>query len=89
MGAQGSPCAQVGMEKSRKTAFSVELTQEEFTKNLIPLPTSPELWAGRSRALSPEAVKLRQCTSGDSGRLATVSGLDIRARLARSASRVN
>ena len=45
--AQGEPFVHAGMELAQGKDFSVTLTQEDFAQNLKPLPTSPELWAGR------------------------------------------
>ena len=69
--------------------FSVALAQEMCPKNWSSLPTSPELWAARRQQLSPDAIKMRQCNLGELCWLATVSRPDIRAPLARIASRVN
>ena len=67
----------------------VTLTQDEFARNSEPLPTSPQLWAGRQKTLSIEDIKLRQCKLGELCLLATVSRPDIGARSAHIASRVN
>ena len=65
------------------------LTQEDFTKNLNLLPTSPEFAAGREETLSSDEIKLRQCALGELRRVATVSRPATCARLARSAPRIN
>lgn len=37
----------VGMELAQESDFSATQTQDEFAKNLQPLPTSPQLWPAR------------------------------------------
>ena len=63
----------VGTEVAQETDFSATSTQEDFTKNLKPLSTSPVLWAGRQEPLSSGEAKLRQCRLGELRRVATVS----------------
>ena len=48
---QESEFAQVGMELSQGSDFSVRLTQSAFTEGLLPLDASPSLWANRQRPL--------------------------------------
>ena len=94
----------VGTVLGQKKDFSVTWTREDFTKNVeqgglfsVTLtregpkfpPASPELWAGRKGPLSSDETKMRQCTSGELRRAATVSRPDICARLARVALRIN
>ena len=86
---QGNSFAHVGMGLEQADNFSAPLTRADFTRNLQPWRTSPELWAARQKLLSPEDVKLRQCKLGELCWLATVSRPDICARLARIASRIN
>ena len=86
---QESSCVHVGVELVHDNDLSVTPTRDEFTQNLRPLPTTPQLWAARQKTLSLEDMKLRQCELGELCRLATVSAPDICARLACIASRVN
>ena len=86
---QESSFLHVGMELAQESEFPAALTQDEFATNLQALPTSPQLWAARQEMPSIGDVKLCQCTHGELSWLATVSRPDIRARLARIASRVN
>ena len=79
----------VGMELAQDSNFSATLPQEEFAKNLQPLPTTPKLLAVRQQLLPLEDVKLRQCKLGELCWPSTVSRPDICARLARIASRIN
>ena len=79
----------VGMELAQEKDSSVTLTQEDFTRNLTPLPTRPALWAGRKKPLATDYIKLRQCKLGELRWVATVSRLEIRAPLARIAPRIN
>ena len=65
------------------------LTQADFTKNLIPLPTSPELWAGRKEPSSADYIKLRQRKTREWRWAAAVSRPDICARLERIAPRID
>ena len=81
---QESSLVHVGMEFARERDFPGTLTQDEFTRNLNPLPASPQLFT-----LSIEDIKLRQCKLGDLCWLATVPRPDTCARLAQIASRVN
>ena len=74
---QENSFAHVGMELSQEANFSVTLTQEEFTMNLQPVGTSPELWAARQKLLPPEDAKVRQCKLGELCWLATASRPDI------------
>ena len=67
----------VGMELKQGANISVTLTQADFTKNLQPLGTSPQLWVAREKLRSPEDVKLCQCKLGELFWLATVSRPDI------------
>ena len=69
--------------------FAATLTQEDFTNNLKTLPTSPELWAGRKEPLPLDETDLRRRKMGEPCWVATVSRPDVRARLARIASRIN
>ena len=85
---ESSP-ALVGAEVSQEGEFSVKLTQEEFAKSSEPLPTTPELWAARRRALSPESAKLRQRKLGELCWLATDSRPDSFTRRTRIAFRAN
>ena len=77
------------MGGSQEGDFSVKLPQDEFTKNLKPLMSSPGLGAARQRAASPEATELRQCKLGEFCSAASVSRPDICASLARVASYVS
>ena len=49
---QESDFVHVGMELSQGSDFSVSLTQSAFTENLLPMDTSPSLWADRQKPLS-------------------------------------
>ena len=86
---QENSSVHAGMELAQEASSSVTLTQEDFAKNLQLLGTSPQLWAARQKLLPPEVLKLRQCKSGELCCLPTVSRLDVCARLARFASRIN
>ena len=72
----------------RESPFSVKSTREEFTENLRPLTSSPELWAARQRPLPPGAIYLCQCKLAELCYLAAVSRPNIRARLTRIATQV-
>ena len=78
----------VGIKLVQKNAFSATLTQDDFAKNLRPLPTSPQLRAARQKMLALEDVKLRQCELGEPSWLATVTRPDICACAARFASQM-
>ena len=81
----------MGMWDGTRTEFHVfgkTSTQDEFAKNLQPMPTTPTLWAARQKLLPPEDVHLRQCKFGVLCWLATVFRPDICARLVRFASRL-
>ena len=80
---QESPSVLAGMEVSQDSNVSEKLAQEEFTESLTPLLAYPELRAPHRQQLSPEAIKLRQCTSGELCWSAAVSRPDICTRLAR------
>ena len=67
----------VGLELVQSPDFSVTLTQEEFTRRLQPLETSPELWKRRQGPLSEDEKLLCQCKMGELCWLATVSRPDI------------
>ena len=56
---KGSSFAHDGMKLSRGSDYPGKLTQDEFTKNMKPPPTSAELSAARQQVLSPEEIKLR------------------------------
>ena len=86
---QASSFVCVDMEFPKRGDFSAKSNQEEFTKNLKPPLTSPELWAARQQPLSPEALKLRRRKSGEVCWLATYSRPDSRARLVRIAFQDN
>ena len=73
----------VGMELPQENDSSVTFNQEEFTKDLKPIPTSPGLWASSQRPLSSEEIKLRECKLGELCWLATASRPNISTRLAR------
>ena len=79
----------VGMEAPRGNDFSVKVNQEEFAKNLKPIPTSLGLRAARQRTLPLEASKLRQCNLGELFWLAAISRPETRSRPARIAYRAN
>ena len=79
----------VGMEVAQVKDFPATSTQEDFTKNLKLLPTSPELRAGRKNPLSMDYIKLRPCKLGELRWVAAVPRPDICARLARINSRIN
>ena len=81
--------ARVGAELAQVKDFSATLTQEAFAKNMKLLPTSPALRAGRENPLSTDCARLRQWKLGELRWVATVSRADIRARLARIASRIS
>ena len=55
----------MGMELAQEKDVSVTLTRQDFTNNLLPLPTSPELRAGRKEPLPMDGTKLRLCESGE------------------------
>ena len=59
--AQEQPFLHVAMELSKETEFSATRTQGDFTRDLEPSPTSPELRAGRWDPLSMDDIKVRQC----------------------------
>ena len=86
---QESEFVHVGMELSQGSDFSVRLTQSGFTESLLPMDTSPSLWANRQLPLGDEDKLRCQCKLGELCWLATVSRPDICARLAHIASRVN
>ena len=65
------------------------LTQEDFTKNLVPLPTSPEPWAGRKNPPSLRDTKMPQRKLGEPSWVATESRRDICECSARTASKIN
>ena len=48
------------MELAQEKDFSAMLTQADFANNLTPLPTSPELRAGRKNPLRTDDIELRQ-----------------------------
>ena len=79
----------MAVELAQGKDCSATLAQEDFAKNLEPFPTPPELRAGRKEPLSLDGFELRQSKLGELCRVATVSRPDIRARLARIASRIN
>ena len=78
----------VGMELVQKADFSVELTQEEFTRQSKFLDMSPALWNRRQSPPSDEEKLLCQGKMGELRRLATVSRPDMCAPLAQPASKV-
>ena len=79
----------VGMELVQERDFSATLTQDEFTRNLNPLPTPTQLYTARQKKLSIEDIQLRQFKPGKLWWLATVSRRESHAMLVRLASRVN
>ena len=81
--------AQAGAAPAREKDFPAAWTEEDFTNNLNPPPTSPELWAGREEPLSSDEIKLRQCKLGELRWVATESRPAICARLTGSAPRIN
>ena len=83
------PLVRVGTKLFQEKDFSSTFAQECFTENPMPLPTSPELWAGRKEPLLLNETKLRQCKFGELRSVATVSRPDMCARLARIASKIN
>ena len=64
------------------------MTQSAFTENLLPLDTSPIVWADRQKPLGVEPKLLRRRKLGELCLLASVSRRDICARHARIVSRV-
>ena len=86
---QESEFVRVGMELSQGSDFSVGSTQSAFTEGLLPMDTSPTLWANRQEPLVVEDKLSRQWKLGELCWLATASRPDICARLAHIASRVN
>ena len=78
-----------GMEVSQETNFTEKLAQEEFTSNLKPPPTYPDLQAAPRQPLSQLDIQLRRCTFGELRWPAPVSRPDICARVARIAPRVD
>ena len=62
---QESDFVHVGMELSQGSDFSVRLTQSAFTESLLPMDTSPILWADRQKPLSDEDKLRRQCKLGE------------------------
>ena len=86
---QESDFVHVGMELSQGSDFSVRLTQLAFTGNLLPMDTSPILWADRQKPLDDENKLRCQCKLGELCWLAPVSKPDICASLANIASRAN
>ena len=83
------PFARVGMELAQEKDFSGPSAREDFSENSKPLPTFPELRAGRKNPLAMGGAKLRQCKPGELRWPAATSLPDICARLARIASRIN
>ena len=79
----------VGVEPAHVKDFSVTFTKKNFTRNLKPLPTSPELRGGRKEPLLFDGIKLRQCKLGDLCWVVAVSRTDICDGLARVASRIS
>ena len=80
---QGESCAHGGVELAQEGDFSVTSTQEDFTKILKFLATSPTLRAGRGGPASMDDTKMRQCKLGVLCWVAAVSRPDIRARSAK------
>ena len=72
----------VGMEVTRRKDSPAKLTQVKAPKSLEIVPTS------RQRPLPPDEIMLRQCELGELCLLATVSGPNFCAGLARLSSRV-
>ena len=62
---QESDFVHVGMELSQGSDFSVRLTQLAFTGNLLPMDTSPILWADRQKPLDDENKLRCQCKQGE------------------------
>ena len=79
----------MGIEVSKANDVPARLAQDEFTKGLDPIPTTPELWAARRRPLPTEEIKVCQRKPGDLFWQATVSRPDFCARLERIASSTN
>ena len=65
------------------------MAQEDFTNNLKPPPTSPELRTGREEPPRSDETKLRQRKLGELCWVATASRLDVCGRLVRFAPRIN
>ena len=72
----------VGMEVPRGNDFSGTLTQENSSRNMDIIPTSPKLRAGRKGAQSMDGTKMRRCKLGEVCLVATVSRSNRRARSA-------
>ena len=87
--AQEKSVGHVGANLAQEKDFSVTLTQEDFTKNLKSLPTSPKLRGGREDPLPLDDTKMRQCKLGELRGVAVVSRPDICARLARTAPKID
>ena len=79
---QDSSLLHVGMELVQDGDFSVTPTQDEFAKNLRPLPSSPRLREGRRKTLPFEDVNLCQCKLVELCWPATASGPDFGFRFA-------
>ena len=62
---QESDFVHVGMELSQGSDFSARLTQSASTENLLPMDTSPILWADRQKPLGVEDKLRRQCKLGE------------------------
>ena len=62
---QESEFVHVGMELSQGSDFSARLTQLAFTGNLLPMDTSPILWADRQKPLDDENKLRCQCKQGE------------------------
>ena len=62
---QESDFVHVGMELSQGSDFSVRLTQLAFTGNLLPMDTSPILWADRQKPLDDENKLRCHCKQGE------------------------
>ena len=77
------------MELAQAKDFSATLIQEDFTKNMKPLPRAPGLRAGRKESWASDETKLRQRKSGALRRAAMVSRPGIRSRPARCTSGIN
>ena len=57
---QESEFAHVGTELPQGCDFSVGLTQSAFSEGLLPMDTSPTLWANRQKPLEVEDKLSRQ-----------------------------
>ena len=83
---QETSFAHVGLGFPDRGDVSVQLTQENFTKSLKPMPMTLALRAPRQRPLPLDEIKVWKCKLGELRQLLTVSRPEIRDHLARVAA---